>query len=312
MVEGDARRALALALDEIARGVSGATIDAEMGSMCRQSFFQLLHEGSPVTQEAIEEASQRFADLTARLMPPGLVRRFVEQACSMRLLPEGRYADLVPGFTSSEEIAGADADARRASPLQKFTQQELLDCLAWNDREPRIVVAVAHLIQLVATYVEGLRHLVARHSPEAATKLVAFARQWAPKNVLKFLNVALFVTGRRREGGGPFTVDQALIGEAMDLLSHAGAFRWEVQADVSVGPAAVTRIQCPAHRFLHLLLVNEGALMTVVDFVAAEASREPVPPALVEHLELVRRRAISEATGIGTFGQAWSQMKLDA
>ncbi len=82
MTESESRRALALALDEIAKGVSAEAIDAEMGAMCRQSFFQLLRQGegdrqgTHVTQAGVDEASRRFADLTARLMPPELVRRF--------------------------------------------------------------------------------------------------------------------------------------------------------------------------------------------------------------------------------------------
>ena len=312
MAEGEARRALAQSLEGIARSVSAATVEAEMGPMCRQSFFQLLHQGAAVTQDAVEEASQAFTGLTERLMPPALVHKFVQQACSMRLLPEGRYSDLVPGFSSSEALAGADAATRRASPMKKFTQQEALDCLAWNQREPRVVVAIAQLVQLVEGYIEGLRQMVARHSPEAAERLVPFARQWAPKNVLKFLNIALFVTGRQRAEGGAFTVDQALIEAAMDLLNYSGAFTWEVHADAAIAGGAVRRIHCPAHSFLHRLLVKEGTLVTVLDFVAAEAARKPPPPALVKSLELVERQAISEETGIGCFGQEWSQMKLEA
>jgi hypothetical protein len=312
VAQGERDRGLAQSLDEIARGVSAATIDAEMGPMCRQSFFQLLHQGSAVTQAAVDEAAQAFTTLTARLMPAALVHRFVKNACAMRLLPENRYADLVPGFSSSEAIAGGDAATRLASTAKKFTQQEAIDCLQWNQADPRIPVALAHMIQLVDAYAQGLLQLAARHSPEAAQKLVPFAQQWAPKNVLKFVNIALFVTGRKRAGGGSFTVDQALVEEAMDLLNHAGAFTWDVQADASIAAGAVTRIHCPAQAFLHRLVAKEGALMTVVDFVAAEAAKKPPAPALVKSLELMERYAISEETGIRTFGQEWSRMKLEA
>lgn len=311
-MDRDERRALAQGLDEIAQSVSATTIEAEMGSMCQRSFFQLLHEGSPVTQDEVEDASQAFAHVTERLMPAPLVHRFVQQACSARLFPEARHADLVPGFTSNEAIAGGDAATRRASPMKKFTQQEALDCLQWNQREPRIVVALAHLIQLVEGYIEGLRHTVARRSPEAADKLVPFARQWSPKNVLKFVNIALFVTGRERAPDGSFTVDRALIEEAMDLLSHSGAFTWEVAEDSAIAPGAVARIHCPAHAFLHKLLAREGALLTVIDFITAEAARKPPAPRIVTSLESMERNAISEETGIITFGQEWSRMKLEA
>ena len=159
-------------------------------------------------------------------------------------------------------------------------------------------------------YIESLRQMVGRHSPEAAGKLVPFARQWAPKNVLKFVNIALFVTGRKRAGGGAFSVDQALVEEAMDLLNHSGAFTWDVSADTAVAQGAVTRIHCPAHAFLHRLLAKEGALMTVLEFVTAEAAKRPPPPELVKNLERMEQNAISEETGIRTFGQEWSQMKL--
>jgi hypothetical protein len=310
MAEGDARRSVAQSLDEIARSVSAATIEAEMGPMCHRSFFQLVHQGSAVTQEAVEDASRAFAALTERLMPAALVHRLVQEACSMRLFPEGRYADLVPGFVSSEAIAGGDAATRLASPTKKFTQQEALDCLAWNQREPSIPVAIAHLVQLVEGYIEGLRHHVKRHSPEAADKIVPFARQWAPKNVLKFVNIALFVTGRKRALGGAFSVDRALVEEAMDLLNHSGAFTWDVRADTAVAQGSVTRIHCPAHAFLHKLLAKEGALMTVIDFVSAEAAKRPPPAKLLESLERMEQNAISEETGIRTFGQEWSEMKL--
>ncbi|MFT3768982.1 MAG: hypothetical protein QM820_26375 [Minicystis sp.] len=312
MADSDPRRALAQSLDEIARGVAASTIEAEMGPMCHRSFFQLLHEGSPVTQEAVDEASQSFARLTDRLMPPALVHRFVVQACSNRLLPAARHADLVPGFTDGESIAGADAATRRRSPIKKFTQQEALDCLQWNQREPRIVVALAHLVDLVEGYIEGLRHIVARTSPEAAEKLAPFARQWSPKNVLKFVNIALFVTGRKRAGSDSFTIDQPLIEEALDLLNHSGAFTWEVSADTAVTPGSVSRIHCPAHGFLHRLLAQEGTLLTVIDFITTEAARKPPPPALIKCLETMERNAISEETGILTFGQEWSRMKLEA
>ena len=312
VAQGDPDRGLAQSLDDIARSVSAATLELEMGPMCEKSFFQLLHQGAAVTQADVDGASQAFTTLTERLMPAALVLRFVKHACSMRILPEARYGDLVPGFSSSEDIAGGDAAARLASRAKKFTQQEVLDCLQWNQQKPQIPVAVAHLIQLVHGYVEALRQLVGRHSPEAAEAMVPFARQWAPKNVLKFVNIALFVTGRKRAGGGAFTVDQALVEEAMDLLSHAGAFTWDVQADTSIAAGAVGRIHCPAHSFLHKLLVKEGALMTVVDFVAAEAARVPPAPALVASLERMERYAISEETGIRTFGQEWSRMKLEA
>ncbi|APR78310.1 Hypothetical protein A7982_03657 [Minicystis rosea] len=311
-MDNEARRALAQSLDEIARGVSAATIDAEMGPMCHRSFFQLLHEGAPVTQADVDDAALAFSKLTERLMPTGMVHRFVLQACSMRLFPEGRHADLVPGFTIDEAIAGSDAATRRQSPMKKFTQQEALDCLRWNQREPRIAVAIAHLVQLVEGYIEGLRHIVARRSPEAAEMLVPFARQWAPKNVLKFVNIALFVAGRRRTGSEVFTVDQTLIEEALDLLNHSGAFTWDVGADSAVAKGAVTRIHCPAHAFLHRLLAKEGTLMTVIDFISTEAARKPPSPDLVKNIELMERNAISEETGIVTFGQEWSRMKLEA
>lgn len=310
MAENEARRALAQRLDEIARSVSAATIEAEMGPMCRQSFFQLVHQGAPVTQEAVEDASRAFATLTERLMPAAVVHRFVQQACSMRLFPEGRRADLVPGFTSSEAIAGGDAATRLASRAKKFTQQEALDCLVWNQRAPAVPVAIAHLVQLVEMYIESIRQMVGRRSPEAADKMAPFARQWAPKNVLKFVNIALFVTGRKRALGGEISVDQALVEEAMDLLNHSGAFTWDVQADTAVAEGAVTRIHCPAHAFLHKLLAKEGALMTVLDFITAEAAKRPPHAQLLQNLERMEQNAISEETGIRTFGQEWSQMKL--
>lgn len=310
MAESDARRALAQNLDEIARSVSAATIEAEMGPMCHQSFFQLVHRGAGVTQETVEDASRAFSALTERLMPAALVHRFVQQTCSMRVYPEARHADLVPGFTSNETIAGGDAATRLTSPAKKFTQQEALDCLVWNQRAPAVPVAIAHLVQLVEGYIEGLRRAVVRYSPEAAEKLVPFARQWAPKNVLKFLNIALFVTGKKRAGGGAFSVDQALIEEAMDLLNHSGAFTWDVQADTAVPQGAVTRIHCPAHGFLHKLVAREGALMTILEFVEAEAAKTPPPAALRQSLDRMEQNAISEETGIRTFGQEWSQMKL--
>ena len=102
MIENDARRALAQSLDEIARSVSAATIEAEMGPMCRQSFFQLVHQGSAVTQDAVDDASRAFSTLTERLMPAAVIHRFVREACANRLLPQGRHFDLVPGFTSDE------------------------------------------------------------------------------------------------------------------------------------------------------------------------------------------------------------------
>jgi hypothetical protein len=306
MSEEDARRALAQGLDEIARGVSAATVEAEMGPMCHTSFFQLVQQSAGVTQEDVDDASRAFTTLTERLMPAALVHRFVQQACANRLMPETRYADLVPGFTPDEAIAGGDAAVRLASPMKKFTLQEVLDCLRYNQADPRTVVALAHLIQLVEGYIEGLRHLVARRSPEAAEKLVPYARQWAPKNVLKFVNVALFVEGRKRAAGGPITVDQPLVEAAMDLLNHSGAFTWDPQG------SSVSRIHCPAHAFLHRFLAKEGALITVLDFVSAEAKRKPQASKLAESLAFMERAAISEETGIITFGEEWSRMKLEA
>lgn len=302
MTAEDPSRMLARSLDEIARGVAAETIEAEMGPMCMGSFFQRVHSGEEVSQEAADEASRAFTALTDRLMPAGLVHRFIQQACASRMMPETRYADLVPGFTTDESLAGSDAATRLKSPAKKFTEQEVLACLRWNQADPRTPVALAHLIQLVEGYVEGLRHIVARRSPEAANKLAPYARQFAPKNVLKFLNVALFVTGTRRAGGGAFTVDRALVEEAMDLLNYSGAFTWD----------AAIRIHCPAHAFLHRLLAKEGALMTVLDFVTAEAGRKPPAPKLGESLAFMERAAISEETGIVTFGQDWSRMKLEA
>lgn len=312
MVDVNARRALAQRMEEIAGTVIPDAIEAEMGPMCMRSFFQLVHQGAPVTQGDVDGASQAFSRLTERLLPPGVVHRFVEQACAMRLLPESGYGDLVPGYTEDESIAGADAATRRTSPMKKFTEQEILACLAWNQREPRILVALAHLIQLLETYIETVRHMVGRHSPEAAEKLVPYARQWAPKNVLKFVNVALFVAGTRRSGGAAFEVDQALIEEAMNLLNHSGAFTWEAAIDSSIPRSAVDRIHCPAHGFLHRLLAQEGTLMTVIAFVTAEAARKPPAPEIKKSLAFMEQRAISEETGIRTFGQEWSRMKLEA
>ena len=312
MAEMDGPRALAAKLDEIAASVSASSIEAEMGAMCQRSFFGVLHSGEPLGQGDVDEATQAFSKLTDRLMPVASVHAFVRQTIQNKLMPESVYADLVPGFTSDEALAGKGAAERRASPAKKFTEGEVLDCLAWNQRDPAVLVAIAHLVQLTEGYVEGLRHVVARRSVPAAEKLGPFAAQWAPKNVLKFLNIALFVAGRQRAEGGAFTVDQALIEAAMDLLNYSGAFTWEVHADAAIAGGAVRRIHCPAHSFLHRLLVKEGALVTVLDFVAAEAARKPPPPALVKSLELVERQAISEETGIGCFGPEWSQMKLEA
>jgi hypothetical protein len=311
MADGEARKRLAQDMDEIARGVSAATIEAEVGPMCTRSFFQLLHEGAPVTQAEIEAASRSFATATERLMPAALVARFVEHACATGHLPEVRHVDLAPGFASSEAFAYAAGPARLASPAKKLTEGEVLGCLAWNERDPRVPTAIALLVQLVEMYVEGLRQLVARRSPEAASRLAPFARQWAPKNVLKFLNAAIYVAGRRRDGADPVAVDRALVEDAMDLLHGAGAFTWDVPTDPTVPRGDVTRIHTPAQAFLHRLVAKENALVTVLDAVVAEAAKRPPSPVVARALALVEQRAITEQMGIRSFGQEWSRMKLE-
>ena len=307
----DGPRALAAKLDEIAASVSASSIEAEMGAMCQRSFFGVLHSGEALGQGDVDEATQAFSKLTDRLMPVASVHAFVRQTIQNKLMPESVYADLVPGFTSDEALAGKGAAERRASPAKKFTEGEVLACLAWNQKDPAVLVAISHLVQLTEGYVEGLRHVVARRSVPAAEKLGPFAAQWAPKNVLKFLNVALFVEGRRRGDGEAIRVDAELIEQAMDLLNASGAFTWEVSEDPSVTVGSVERIHCPAHGFLHRFLAKEGALLTVLDFVRAEAAKKPVHASIKKSLEVMERTAISEETGIRTFGQEWSRMKLE-
>jgi len=295
----------------IADGIDVAAIDAEMGEMCSQSLFALLRQGTRVSQERIDAAEAAFTTLTERLMPADLIDEFIAHACAMGIMPQIDQADLVPGFTSSETLAGGDAAVRLASPNAKFTQEEALACLRWNVADPRVPVAIAHLIGLTQTYADGLCELVSRRSPEAAAKLEGFSRQWSPKNVLKFVNIALFVTASAKSSlSRTFTIDQPIIAEAMNLLNRSGAFTWNAARDAAMPQKTALRIHCPAQPFLHKLVVNQGGLVKLLDFVGAGAKRTPCDGDLAASLELIRRYAAAEENGIRTFGQEWSRLKL--
>ena len=96
----------------------------------------------------------------------------------------------------------------------------------------------------------------------------------------------------------------------MNLLTRSGAFTWSVREDASLGEQEVVRIHCPARSFLHKLIVNEGCLMTVVDFVTKESNRSPCDPKLSIALAFVKEAAAKEADGIRTHGQEWSKTTL--
>jgi hypothetical protein len=287
----DATQLILRQLYTLAATIDDDTIDEHMGEMCRHSFFAQIHRGETLTQEQIDAASHAFITLTERLMPPKLVAAFIDDACRMQLQPEIDEADLTPGFTTDETMAGADAALRMSNPMRKFTQAEVLVCLAWNQAAPEIPVAIAHFISLIRAYTEVITDMVARRSEAAAEKFVRFASQWSSRNLLKFTNLALSVSATCQLQTQPFVIDQPLISEAMDLLNRSGSFTWSVGQDEQVQQIDVDRIHCPAQAFLHKLIVNEQSLLGVIDFVKNEALRRPCAPELSRSLDFMRRFA---------------------
>ncbi len=294
-------------MQAIAAAVRADRIDDEMGEMCHKSLFFEHTRGAPVAQERVDEAEHAFSTVTDRLMPASLVHEFVVHALLSGIPVQIEQADLVPGFSDDESLAGQGPAARAANPMKKFTRAEVLGCLRWNAADARVPAAIAHLIALVQVYAEGMCALVADRSPEAAEKLSAFAQQWSPKNVLKFLNAALFVVGGK-DGSGPRSIDKALLDEAMNLLNRSGAFLW-TEARAATPGAAPLHIHCPAQSFLHKLVVNEGTLLAVLDHVFARAARRPPDENLAASLAYLQEVAKAEELGIRTFGQEWSTMK---
>lgn len=297
-------------MEAIAAGVDEATIAGELGEMCRQSFFYELRRGARFSQERVDAAERAFTTATERLMPAELIHEFIVHGCAIGIMPRIDQAELVPGFTSDESFAGGDAAARLANPAKKFTQAEVLACLRWNRAAPEVPVAIAHLIDLLQTYAEGLCELVAARSPAAAEVVAGFAKQWSPKNVLKFLNAALFVCGRAK--GERFAVDQALAADAMNLLNRSGAFHWQAEPEGGMLAKNPLRIHCPAQPFLHKLVANQGSLIAVIDFVAREIAKKPCDPDVEASIAFMREVAEAEEAGIRAFGQDWSRMKLAA
>jgi hypothetical protein len=294
----DATQSIFRKLYELAGTVRTDSIDEEMGEMCRHSLFAKIRNGERVTQEQVDSASQTFITVTQRFMPPELVHSFIDNACVMQLPPEIEEADLVPGFTHDESIAGGDAALRLSNEMKRFTHREVLRCLAWNRAAPEIPVAIAHFISLIRAYTEVLAEMVTRRSPSAGEKFERFASQWASRNLLKFTNLALWVRGNHRGQGDAFVIDQPLIDEAMELLNRSAAFTWSVQKDAAVSSSAVERIHCPAQAFVQKLIVNQGTLLRVIQFVQSEAARIPCPPELSASLDFMREFAEKEETRI--------------
>ncbi len=285
-------------LHALSGAVGAESIDEEMGEMCRHSQFAKIHDGERVTQEQVDSASQAFITVTQRFMPPELVHSFIDNACAMQLQPEIEQADLVPGFTHDESTAGGDATLRLTHEMKKFTRREVLRCLAWNRAAPEIPVAIAHFINLICSYTEVLSEMVSRRSPNAGQKFDRFANQWASRNLLKFTNLALWVTGNGRGQGDAFVIDQPLINDAMDLLNRSDSFTWHVQKDASVSGCPVERIRCPAQAFIQKLVVNQGTLLRVIHFVRGEAARTPCAPELRASLDFMRGFAETEEARI--------------
>jgi hypothetical protein len=299
-------------MEAVAAGVDAERIEAELGAMCQRSLFFALRAGERVTQAEIDAASRAFLLTTERLMPAAVLHGFVEHACATRILPRLDPSDLVPGFTDDETFAGKDAAARLANPTKKFTREEVLACLRWNQREPEVAVAVAHLIDLIHTYIAALAELVARRSPEAADRLDPFVAQWQPKNALTFVNLAIHVAATRRAKGGPLVVDQATIVDAVALLDRSGAFTWSSKDDTTTVSDSPLRIHCPGQAFLHKILANQATLTRVLRFVRSEAARTPIAPEIAESLAFVRDLAAREEAGIALHGAGWARRKLDA
>ncbi len=299
----------------VADTVEAATITEAMGGMCHRSYFFALRDGEALTQVDIDAAAHAFITLTERLLPAPLVARFITHACARGTMPQIDQAELVPGFTHDESLAGAEPSRRLAQPRKKFARSEVLACLAENRARPALPVAIAHFVSLLYAFTQGLEALVGRRSPEAAAALSPFLDQWAPKNVLKFFNVAIFVSARaherqraqrargkkgsrqRRQARGPLLVDRPVLEEAMNLLNRSGAFTWSADDDAATLGRPL-RIHCPAQSFLHKLVVHEGALGHVIDFVATEARRTPLHPDLAASFAFVRAAAAREAERI--------------
>ncbi|MBM4358126.1 MAG: hypothetical protein FJ096_08440 [Deltaproteobacteria bacterium] len=299
-------------MEALAAGVDADRIEGELGAMCQRSLFFALRAGEAVTQADIDVASRAFITVTERLMPAPVLHGFVEHACATRILPNLDQPDLVPGFTDDESFAGKDAAARLSNPLKKFTREEVLACLRWNQREPEVPVAVAHLFDLIHTYVAALADLVGRRSPRAADRLAPFVAQWQPKNALTFVNVALHVAASRRARGGTLAIDQAAIVDAVALLDRSGAFTWHSKDDDATVTETPLRIHCPGQAFLHKVLANQATLSLVLRFVRAEARRSPLEPDVAASLAFVREAALREEAGIAAHGTAWARMKLAA
>lgn len=297
-------------LEAIAASLDPATLERDLGIMCRKSLFFAVRDGEPVTQGEIDAASRAFLTTTERLLPPSVVHGFIEHAIATRLLPEIDAIELAPGFTEDETLAGTDAVTRAQNPLKKFTREEVLACLRWNQREPAVPTALAHFVDLVHTAAALLADLAGRRSPEVADGLAPFVAQWRPKNVVKFVNVALFVAGSRRARGGPIVIDQATVNDALTLLHRAGAFTWNSRDDGAVATAPPLRIHCPAQAFLHKVLAHQATLTPLVRFMAVEARRSPVAPEVGASLAFVRDAAIAEERGILEHGARWAELKL--
>jgi len=297
-------------LEQIAASLEPSSLERELGVMCRRSLFFAIREGEPVTQAEIDAASRVFLSTTERLLPPSVVLGFIEHATATRLEPELDALDLAPGFTEDERFQMADASARAESPHKKFTREEVVACLRWNQRDPTAVTALAHFVDLVHTCAALLADLAGRRSPLLAEGLAPFVSQWQPKNVVKFVNVALYVAGTRRMKGGAFVVDQATVVDAMTLLNRSGAFTWHSRDDAGTASATALRIHCPAQAFLHKVLANHGALTPLIRFVEAERRRSPIASKLAASLEAVRSAAAREEAGILEHGTRWSELKL--
>ena len=298
-------------MEAIATSVDPTRIEGELGAMCQRSLFFALRAGSPVSQADIDAATRAFLTITERLMPTQVVHGFVEHACQSRILPSIDHAALVPGFTHDESFAGKDGAARSDNPLKKFTRSEALGCLRWNQREPAVAVAMAHLIDLIHTYVAALGELVARRSPAAGEALQPFIAQWRPKNALTFVNVAIHVAATRRCKDAPLVVDHRTIVDAVTLLDRSGAFVWNSKDDRATLLDVQRRIRCPAQAFLHKLLANQGTLALVLRFVRTEAARVPLAPEVEASLEFIRQAAVREEALIMTASSTDDPLTVD-
>lgn len=288
---------------------SAAVRPMQLSEMCRQSLFESVLSGDPVSQDDIARAGVLFKRMAHASMPADLVASYVAERCGSGTLPDVT-ADCsamlpVPSWHHDDAAYTDDSSARKAR-RSMFTYREIFDALAFMHENPELPTGLFVYQHLLLEYLDGVRAAIAETNAHAGEEFNAFRNEWDAVNFTRMLGPALFVAAQTKRPNSKLShadIGQPDVIAAFTLLSESGAFERVIRKERLMSAqrpdAEDIVIRCPAHGMLRKLLVEHETVPNV--FTAVVQNRNAMQPSLAA----ARERIAFVQRGIDQGGFFW-------